>query len=276
MTNLFAELHHQLPREFKDPKPILIDITNVTHYVQHLQEDEFEIMEEMTYLPWGRCWFEYRQPTTQRIKGKVVDYADSSMDWTVGIFAQLSRDKSQVEFHVYIKAFYDATGDKDLIYVGTNFRGVGDTGETSPVFINPSWERYISQGIISRQLLIEICSREVCNVLYANMFAHCRNVTYYEKNHPEKLRKRNEKRGKVPQETYRILDIDGLQKQAKSEATESEGELKRALHICRGHFRTYTEESPLFGKVTGTFWVPMHKRGSEKHGKVNKDYRIKP
>src|SRR5690554_6447691 len=122
MTNLFAELHHQLPREFKDPKPILIDITNVTHYVQHLQEDEFEIMEEMTYLPWGRCWFEYRQPTTQRIKGKVVDYADSSMDWTVGIFAQLFRDKSQVEFHVYIKAFYDATGDKDLIYVGTNFR----------------------------------------------------------------------------------------------------------------------------------------------------------
>src|SRR5690625_7851758 len=93
------------------------------------------------------------------------------------------------------------------------------------------------------------------------MFAHCRNVTYYEKNHPEKLRKRNEKRGKIPQETYRILDIDGLQRQAKSGATASEGELRRAVHICRGHFGAYTEANPLFGKVTGAFCVAIPNGG---------------
>ena len=113
-------------------------------------------------------------------------------------------------------------------------------------------------------------------VVYACTFSHCKNVDYYEKSHPEKLQKANIKRGKKPQETYKVLDIGGLQKQAKSESTSERGELKTALHICRGHFKTYTEENPLFGKHTGTYWWPMHKRGSEDNGKVNKDYKVHP
>ncbi len=51
--------------------------------------------------------------------------------------------------------------------------------------------------------------------------------------------------------------------------------LKKALHICRGHFATYSPEHPLFGKFTGTFWKPAHVRGSQEHGIVVKDYVIK-
>jgi hypothetical protein len=47
------------------------------------------------------------------------------------------------------------------------------------------------------------------------------------------------------------------------------------LHMCRSHFRTYTEEAPLFGKITGTFLIPEHIRGDKSEGFVTKDYDIK-
>jgi hypothetical protein len=49
------------------------------------------------------------------------------------------------------------------------------------------------------------------------------------------------------------------------------GRWRRALHVCRGHFARYTEERPLFGRVAGTFWRPMHLRGSASEGLVLKD-----
>jgi len=61
---------------------------------------------------------------------------------------------------------------------------------------------------------------------------------------------------------------------------ETEGQsqtlgIPRALHICRGHFATYTER-PLFGKYRGTFWVPMHVRGAVEAGRTTKDYTVTP
>jgi hypothetical protein len=47
------------------------------------------------------------------------------------------------------------------------------------------------------------------------------------------------------------------------------------LHICRGHFKTFTEEARLFGKYTGTYWWPAHVRGSVDEGVVEKDYRVR-
>lgn len=49
--------------------------------------------------------------------------------------------------------------------------------------------------------------------------------------------------------------------------------LQRALHICRGHFKTYQDQG-LFGKHKGTFWVPMHLRGTAEEGIVRKEYKI--
>ena len=48
----------------------------------------------------------------------------------------------------------------------------------------------------------------------------------------------------------------------------------RRLHICRGHFATYSEDRPLLGKYAGRFWVPAHVRGRDLHGTVGKDDRV--
>lgn len=45
-------------------------------------------------------------------------------------------------------------------------------------------------------------------------------------------------------------------------------------HWCRGHFKTYTDAAPLFGKYTGTYWIPAHIRGNAVIGTVTKDYHV--
>jgi hypothetical protein len=109
----------------------------------------------------------------------------------------------------------------------------------------------------------------------ATSFMHCRNVTQTTVTPPPKLAKAQGKRHGVPLVRYRTIDIDPMRQVLKSEGQVHENGIKRALHICRGHFRTYTEEKPLFGKVTGTFFVPMHARGSASDGVVVQDYVVK-
>jgi hypothetical protein len=103
----------------------------------------------------------------------------------------------------------------------------------------------------------------------------CKNVRRREQAQPPKLSKKWEKKHGRPLVRYHVLDIDPMRKVLRDEGGSEETGLKKALHICRGHFATYTDEAPLFGRVTGTFWKPQHIRGSKKQGLVLKDYNVK-
>lgn len=105
-------------------------------------------------------------------------------------------------------------------------------------------------------------------------FANCRNVTQGE-HVIEKRGAKFKKRSRCPRITYKTLEIDGQKKVMAEAVEESGGSIQKALHICRGHFATYTDEAPMFGKHTGTFWVPMHTRGKRSQGRVIKDYHVK-
>lgn len=112
-------------------------------------------------------------------------------------------------------------------------------------------------------------------VYLAISFMHCKNVERREEAPPPKLSKKWEKKHGRPLVRYHVLDIDPMRKVLSSEGGVETNGLKKALHICRGHFATYTEDKPLFGRVTGTFWKPQHVRGSAKNGVVVKDYNVK-
>jgi hypothetical protein len=45
-------------------------------------------------------------------------------------------------------------------------------------------------------------------------------------------------------------------------------------HEVRGHFRYYSPERPLFGRISGMVWVPAHRRGEDTIGKIKKDYEV--
>jgi hypothetical protein len=105
-------------------------------------------------------------------------------------------------------------------------------------------------------------------------FLHCKNVTLVDRPIPEKVRRRRAARGYSPGTQFKELRVEPMRKILRTEGRSDEVGLKRALHICRGHFATYTEDKPLFGRTVGTFWVPAHVRGTKDAGEVRKSYKV--
>lgn len=112
-------------------------------------------------------------------------------------------------------------------------------------------------------------------------FCHCRNVRQEivkPGEHPGGRRSRSaSKMGGRADREYRLIHIEPMKAVLRSEGNLGTTGLKQALHICRGHFRHYTEAGTgLFGKgIYGDFWTPQTVRGSA--GAVAKtEYTIDP
>ena len=104
-------------------------------------------------------------------------------------------------------------------------------------------------------------------------FMHCKNVEVKQGNPDRKFAKRSAERGR-PLCTYKIIDIVPLKRMLRSEGTNEKTGIKMALHRCRGHFKTYTEDKPLLGRATGTFFWAEQLRGSKQKGVIASDYNV--
>lgn len=105
-------------------------------------------------------------------------------------------------------------------------------------------------------------------------FTHCKNVEMRETE--ESNGRQFHKRSGVPVFKYKTLHIEPMKKTLRTDGGLADSGLSKALHICRGHFATYTEERPLFGHFVGTVWKPQHVRGNAKCGIIDKDYTSNP
>tara|TARA_R100000234_G_scaffold119214_1_gene101529 strand:- start:4920 stop:5975 length:1056 start_codon:yes stop_codon:yes gene_type:complete len=120
---------------------------------------------------------------------------------------------------------------------------------------------------------------DVClpTLTYALAFLNCKNVKQAQIEPNPKLSKRWRKKTGKPLSRYHVLTV-GRTYDAKRERvethTEGSEEHRKAQHITRGHFRTYTPEKPLFGRWHGTLWIPSHVRGSKEEGVVTKSYKL--
>jgi hypothetical protein len=135
-------------------------------------------------------------------------------------------------------------------------------------FLSEREYREIQHGVKQRNM-----SSCMFTALFAICFCHCKNITVEVEKISRQVHRATE-RAKEPVFTFKTINIHPAKKVMTEEGhVESQG-LKRALHICRAHFAHYTQEHPLFGKYTGTFYKPMHVRGSSEKGMVIKDYTV--
>lgn len=111
--------------------------------------------------------------------------------------------------------------------------------------------------------------------LLALQLINCKNVTTTVNHVPPKVRKKRVSRGQQPGLSWRTLVIDGkpIEQVIREQGQATHG---KALHVVRGHFVTYTDDKPLFGRVTGRFWRMSHTRGQNSTRMVAKEYAIKP
>jgi len=115
--------------------------------------------------------------------------------------------------------------------------------------------------------------------LLAISFLHCKNITlnketYRRKSDEQLARKIPSKVRNAMPVSFHTLEITPMKEVLKTEGQSDTVGVKRALHICRGHFRHYENGRGLFGKYKGTFWIAQHVKGNIEHIAL-KDYNIK-
>lgn len=111
--------------------------------------------------------------------------------------------------------------------------------------------------------------------LLAMSLTHCKNVALEDNEPARKLNRKHYKRHGLPLTTYKTLQIEPMKQTLNGQGGARTFGLSKALHICRGHFATYSPDKPLFGKYAGTFWKPQHVKGNKASGEIVKDYAVK-
>ena len=116
-------------------------------------------------------------------------------------------------------------------------------------------------------------SRHCCVVLNVFlMVLNCKNVVTKEVTPTRKVRKKTKPEKKAFK--YKILHFKLPKSRKKYNNSNKTGRVV-PLHLCSGHWKTYTEDAPLFGKIVGRWWWRGQMRGNIDRGFVTKDYKAK-
>lgn len=167
----------------------------------------------------------------------------------------------------------DPSGKDVLLHVATSHFGVEENGS---LFYRPLFT--IVGGSSGETRLTEMresWSALLMPALFTLSLMNCKNTSIEEVNPETKLNRERRKAGLKPFLRYHTINIEPMKAVLKTEGGIESNGLKKALHICRGHFATYSPEKPLFGHFSGTVWKPSHVRGSAKQGVVISDYNVK-
>jgi len=117
--------------------------------------------------------------------------------------------------------------------------------------------------------------------LFFQGLLNCKNVETDEITPPPRLSRKHARRhGGLPYVRYHTLKIrvPGTKTYVDMEAVRraTQDPVPLGLHLVRGHFKTYTAEHGLFGRIAGTFYWPPALRGSLAAGAVGKHYEEQP
>jgi hypothetical protein len=111
--------------------------------------------------------------------------------------------------------------------------------------------------------------------LLALCFLNCKNVRAEKEPLDPHFAKIYQKKHKKPLMQYKTLKIEGMKSEIRKGSKAAGTGIEKGMHICRGHFKTFTEDKPLFGRVTGRFFFAQHVRGKKEKGVIVKDYDVR-
>jgi hypothetical protein len=118
--------------------------------------------------------------------------------------------------------------------------------------------------------------QEIKNINACMLLLSCKNIKAESVPPAEKLNKKRRKKCKQEMMEYKTLRLvlPKRDRPARAGAGNERDQRTARLHLCAGHFKTYTQDAPLFGKHTGRFWWQPHVRGDKDVGQVRKDYEV--
>lgn len=105
---------------------------------------------------------------------------------------------------------------------------------------------------------------------------HCKNVQTSAVQPAAKQSQRHQRRHGQPLTRYHVLDVQPMTRSLDKEGHAKRDGIGAAFHRCRGHFKTFHPDAPLFGKLTGQYWWNAHERGDRRNGTTKASYRVHP
>jgi len=248
--------------------------------------------------PFPNFWIEYQSPNEVNENGSLLQFpVPPGVPWPkIGLwFTAVTREMLLEHNPSRLKEM--ALGAKWLVYI-TPFIGDEQSGASSwgiswlyqvgpngavigmPSTFEPGKLSYMGiegQAGVPAQTLIDVHPlwEAMCGpALMAICFMHCKNVAMSE--HLERhAHHRRSAQGKPPAGlTYHTLEIEPIKRILSKEGQAHKTGIQMAMHICRGHFKTFKPGHGLFGKHEGTYWWESQVRGSPERGEANKDYDV--
>lgn len=224
-------------------------------------------------LPGSAMWIEFGVPKRGYAEGEWRDL--DPINWAIAL-----HEKPLPNGNFRITAFpYCVTPNSEYVAsleVGESMI-VTPQGGLVPGTFSAAYPAGVSQSAID-EFYAEHGSRfanisHTCRIAYIAIgLMNCKNVTTTEtdKGGPRRKKSRGKK---FPRLTYRTINIPGYPS-IPSVKGKPGGEPSVAIHRVRGHFKTFTDEKPLLGKHTGTYWWGWQVRGNAKNGTVISDYKV--
>lgn len=127
--------------------------------------------------------------------------------------------------------------------------------------------------------LERVCSELYITAYLTVSFTHCKNVKIVENDPNEDNKKLADRRLKKTGKAFvkfKTLEIPKMREVLEALREQGSSSNTKRLHIVRGHFKTYTKERPLLGKIVGQYYWGSQIRGVLKEGAVSKDYAVGP
>lgn len=277
----------QLKEDFtKDPDlsdAVVFSVDNVAkYYIDHAQSLDLSDFLPTYAPPFEKFWVEYDTGKDlpplgghQRVGILFNGYDHVGADWFDGSDSDPDGWRWSLEAFIYLEVDRKVCGPFFCwrIFVSADGHLIKEDLELPKCrmfedFQEPSWEQLnVTLNWQAREMLRP--------ALLALGFMHCKNVIQETHIPLSKSRKQRRKDG-TSKATYRTLDIEAMRRTLRVDGGVELNGLGSALHICRGHFKTFSPEAPLMGKGIGTYWWPSHVRGNKDRGQVLKDYRVMP
>lgn len=209
---------------------------------------------------------EFRMPYDTCLYEALVENVDK--EYPVRIFSLIYRQQNRKNVYRVI-AFGLEEGKNSTFYM-SNCYGIFGEGYNEMICKN-IYSGEIEDTNLSSLFVVG------CSIAHlALLFLSCKNITTRTVLAPERLNKKRRKNHRLPICEYKVLEIkplSGAHYSAASPSQPSQGLMR--VHLCRGHFKEYPPDRPLFGKYSGRFWWQPIVRGEKKRGILNKDYAIK-
>ncbi len=244
----------------------IIRIQNIRDYLDETPISTENLVPVFDKLPFDRVWFEWLEMRFRARQAPSQPCRCACFCCANGVEGE---EQPEVVYEIFV--------DKPIPYA----LPVAYSDIATGFCTDFAWLDGVNRGPYDRtsqsfnnDMAIDMIGWCITVVNSALAFYHCKNVQLHEEKISEKLIKARRKRSKPYFERTYTLSIEPMKKVLGGQGEVHTKGLSHAFHLCRGHLKTYTDNQPLFGKITGTFFWHGHIRGNKDIGKISKEYSM--